>query len=78
MNKQTEPKLLLQYFENIQTKKQKEFVHLNNNCLFCQEVLEIKYEKKFEDQQFDLNEIRELVFCPQCELKSKSCFYMIQ
>ncbi len=77
MNKQTETKLFLQYFENIQSKKQKEFVHLNNNCLFCQEVLEIKYEKKFEDQPTVINEVRELVFCPNCELQSKSRYYLI-
>ena len=78
MDKQTENKSFLQYFENIQNKRQKEFVHLHNNCLFCQEVLEIQYEKKVEGNLIKENEIRELVFCPNCELKSKSRYHMIQ
>lgn len=77
MIKQSDDRSLLQYFENIQTKKQKEFVHLNNNCLFCQEALDIQYEKRFVESFQNPNEIREHVFCPNCELKSKSRYHLI-
>ncbi len=78
MQKQNDEKIFFQYFENIQTKRQKEFVHLNNNCLFCQETLEIQFEKKVEGNTVFHDEIRELVFCPNCELKSKSRYHLVQ
>lgn len=75
----------VQYFENIKNEKQLMYLRNQNHCALCGHALEFKFEKEVpadnEDsktQKLSSEKICEVTVCPECEVQSKSLYYVVQ
>ena len=57
----------IQYFENADVPKHREFIISQNNCVLCGTVLELKH---ITDR--GTLEIKEEAFCTHCEVKTRT------
>lgn len=57
----------IQYFENANVPKHREFIISQNNCVLCGTVLELKHIV-----EVGVDEVKEEAFCPHCDVKTRS------
>lgn len=62
----------INYFEKADSKKHREFIISQNNCILCGTVLNLKH---ISDR--NTAEIKEEAFCPHCEVKTRARTYII-
>lgn len=66
----------IQYFEKVETIKQREFVDAHNNCILCGSALDLQHVRVQETQLLQ-DEIREEAHCPQCAVKTRTKVYAL-
>lgn len=59
--------LKINYFEKADSKKHREFIISQNNCVLCGTVLELKHIADRNN-----SEVKEEAFCPQCDVKTRA------
>jgi len=62
----------VQYFEKIETNKQKDFLSAHNNCALCGQNLELRHVRVPETI-----EIKEEAYCPQCDIRARAKSYTV-
>ncbi|MFZ3231293.1 MAG: hypothetical protein WA160_13880 [Pseudobdellovibrio sp.] len=62
----------IQYYEKLDSKKQKAYMQMQCRCALCNTSLELKFETISQD------EIKEVASCPQCEIRTRAKTYSIQ
>lgn len=71
----------VQYFENIKSEKQLQYLRGHNHCPLCGQTLEFRFENPPKDRQspeVTVPKICEVTVCPECEVQSKSQYYVVQ
>ncbi len=70
----------VQYFENASNEQQLMYLRNQNHCVLCGHSLEFRFEKEATDKRVDQNteKICEVTSCPECEVQSKSHYYVVQ
>lgn len=76
----------IQYFENVKSDKQLQFIRGHNHCPLCGQTLEFRFERDINPtpqidesvSQTIIPKICEVAVCPECEVQSKSQYYVVQ
>lgn len=63
----------IHYFENVETPQHQEFVAAQNQCVLCNNPLELVHTKVEE-----IYAIKEEASCPQCDLRNRRKVYPLQ
>ncbi len=70
MDKSQTENMPIQYFENVDSDKYREFINSQSNCVLCGSVLELSHTT-----DNILGHIREEARCPSCEVRTRARFY---
>ena len=62
----------INYFEKIDEPKHREFINLQNNCILCGTVLELRHVREKEEIQ-----IKEEAYCTQCEMRTRAKIFAL-
>lgn len=54
-------------FENVQTKRQKEFIQLQDHCTLCNTALDVQHLADFESWS-----VREEAYCSCCDVRTRN------
>lgn len=60
------------YFEKVEAPKHREFINMQNNCVLCCTVLELRHVSDKET-----NTVKEEAFCPECDLRVRAKNYSL-
>lgn len=55
------------YFENVRTKRQREFIQLQDHCTLCNTALEVQHLADFGTWS-----VREEAFCSCCDVRTRN------
>lgn len=62
----------IQYFEKIENRSHKDFVHNQGHCVLCSNRLELKHVRIETEAQ-----IKEEAFCIECDVKTRAKIYTL-
>lgn len=66
----------VQYFEKVETNKQREFMNAHNNCTLCGSALELQHVR-VQEAGINNSEIKEEAHCPQCDVRTRAKVYAL-